>query len=153
MKEYNNICQNEKNEKNDQHSGQNFDNSKEKKINARIKKEKNRLNRILDKVDPVVKKANESLIENAAFMTVSLQDLMKSINTKGFTETYQNGKDQQGTKKCPEVELYNAMVKNHAVYMKQLTDLIPKELPKLPEQKEPDPLERIIRRDMGCQKS
>ena len=47
--------------------------------------------------------------------------------TDGYTSEYQNGKEQYGTKKSPEVEIHIAMTKNYATVMKQLTDLIPQE--------------------------
>ena len=62
-------------------------------------------------------------------MTVTLQDLQVTINANGVVSKYQNGENQWGTKKSPEVEIYNTMVKNHASIIKQLTDLLPKAEP------------------------
>jgi hypothetical protein len=98
------------------------DKGKEKRIKAEIK----RLNIILKDVDANTSKGVKSLIENAAFMSVSLDELQKIINEKGYTEVYTNGATQSGIKKCSEVEIYNVMIKNHMAVMKQLTDLIPK---------------------------
>ncbi|MBT2722305.1 hypothetical protein [Bacillus sp. ISL-46] len=95
----------------------------------RIKKEISRLNGLLKKLDSKKKKAVDSLIKNAAFMTVTLEDLQDDINENGVTETYQNGANQFGTKKSSAVEVYNTMIKNHMQAMKQLTDLLPKETP------------------------
>ena len=67
----------------------------------------------------------EKLIENAAFMAVSLTDLQRIINEKGYTEEYQNGENQFGTKKSSEVDIYNTMVKNFNATMKQLIDMLP----------------------------
>mgnify|MGYP001486926503 FL=1 len=78
-------------------------------------------------MDPDVKKATQSLIENAAFMVVTLEDLQETINREGVISEYQNGANQWGTKKSPEVEIYNTMIKNHMSIIKQLTDLLPKE--------------------------
>lgn len=96
---------------------------------ARISEEKKKLNRIFTKVEPKTKKAVRSLIENAAFMSVTLEDLQDSINKNGVISEYQNGENQWGTKKSPEVEIYNTMIKNHMAVMKQLTDLLPKQDP------------------------
>ncbi len=96
----------------------------------RIKKEIGRIKRILTKLDAKTKKVAQSLIENAAFMSVTLEDLQETINREGVISEYQNGANQWGTKKSPEVEVYNTMVKNHMAVMKQLTDLLPKEPPK-----------------------
>lgn len=64
-------------------------------------------------------------------MSVSLEDLQEAINEKGYIEEYQNGANQKGVKKCSEVEIYNTMVKNYSSVTKQLTDLVPKSLPKM----------------------
>jgi hypothetical protein len=101
----------------------NIDLTKEERINEEIKK----LNRIFSKVDIKTKKAVHSLIENAAFMTITLNDLQDNINKNGVISEYQNGENQWGTKKSPEVEIYNTMVKNHMSVMKQLTELLPKQ--------------------------
>lgn len=92
------------------------------RISAEIKK----LNKLFTDMDSKTKKAVHSLIENAAFMAISLEDLQTEINRKGYTETYQNGANQAGVKKSSVVEVYNLLVKNHMGVMKQLADLLPK---------------------------
>lgn len=94
--------------------------------NKRIKAEEKRLNGIFAKIEAETKKTVQSLIKNAAFMAISLEDLQEIINQKGYTEEYQNGATQKGVKKCSEVEIYNTMIKNHSAIMKQLIDLLPK---------------------------
>ena len=96
----------------------------------RIKKETSRLNGIFRGLNKNTKKVAESLIRNAAFMTITLEDLQEEINKSGCVSEYQNGENQWGTKKSPEVEIYNTMIKNHSTVMKQLADLLPKETPK-----------------------
>ncbi len=96
-----------------------------------IKKEIRRLKRIFkdlekDKMDTAI-----SLINNAAFMTITLMDLQETINQDGSVSTYQNGENQWGTKKSPEVDIYNTMIKNHMNIIKQLTDLLPKQAAKV----------------------
>ena len=86
-----------------------------------------RLNGLLNKLDSKKKKAVDSLIKNAAFMTVILEDLQEEINENGVTEKYQNGANQFGVKKSSAVEVYNTMIKNHVQVMKQLMDLPPRE--------------------------
>lgn len=104
-----------------------MEDKKEKDKNDRIKDEIKKLNRLFVKVDNKTKKAVHSLIENAAFMAVTLEDLQIVINEKGCVSEYQNGENQWGTKKSPEVEVYNSMFKNHMSVIKQLTDLLPKQ--------------------------
>ena len=100
---------------------------KRKRLDAEIK----RLKRLLTGVDDKTKKIVDSLIKNVAFMTITLDELQDSINRNGAVSEYQNGENQWGTKKSPEVEIYNTMIKNHSSIMKQLTDLRPKAAPKM----------------------
>jgi predicted transcriptional regulator len=93
----------------------------------RIKKEIRRLRRIFKKMDDDTKKATQSLLENAAFMAITLEDLQEVINREGVISEYQNGANQWGTKKSPEVEVYNTMIKHYMSIIKQLTDLLPKD--------------------------
>jgi DNA-binding MurR/RpiR family transcriptional regulator len=91
----------------------------------RIKKEIARLRKIFanlpkDKIDTAA-----SLIRNAAFMTITLDDLQSAMNENGVISEYQNGENQWGTKKSPEVEIYNTMIKNHMAIIKQLCDMLP----------------------------
>lgn len=67
----------------------------------------------------------QPLIKNAAFMAVTLELLQEEINKTGVTCTYQNGENQFGTKKTPEVETYNTMIKNYASVVKQLCEFLP----------------------------
>lgn len=94
------------------------------------KREKRKLAGIYKKLDKDTKKSVESLVDEAAFMAASLYELREIINEKGYTEEYQNGANQRGIKKCSEVEIYNTMVKNYMSTIKQLTDLLPKEVAK-----------------------
>ncbi len=98
-----------------------------------LSKEKKKLEGIYSKLEDKTKKSVSSLIDNAAFMAASLYDLRKIINEKGYVEEYQNGQNQKGIKKCSEVEIYNTMIKNYMTCIKQLTDLLPKQ-----KEKEPD---------------
>lgn len=92
---------------------------------ARISKEMKRLEGIFKNLPADKIKTVQSLIQNAAFMTITIEDLQVAMNTNGVITEYQNGANQWGTKKSPEVEIYNTMIKNHVTVMKQLVDLIP----------------------------
>jgi chitinase len=96
---------------------------KEKKIKAEL----NRLKKLFNDLDVDVQKACNSLIDNAAFMAVTLKELQEAINADGIVSTYQNGANQWGTKKSPEVETYNSMLKNYMIIIKNLIDLLPKD--------------------------
>ncbi|SMO54717.1 hypothetical protein [Melghirimyces algeriensis] len=98
---------------------------KELSMDERIKKEFNRLKRIFKHIPKERKDTAISLMRNAAFMTATLDDLQDQINRKGYITEYQNGENQWGTKKSPEVDIYNVMIKNHMAVIKQLCDLLP----------------------------
>ncbi|WP_238899356.1 hypothetical protein [Clostridium sp. YIM B02500] len=108
----------------------NEDKLKDLSKDERISEEIKRLDKLFKDVDMKTKKAVHSLIENAAFMSITLEDLQATINKNGVISEYQNGENQWGTKKSPEVEIYNTMIKNHMSVIKQLTDLLPKQPPK-----------------------
>ena len=93
-----------------------------------IKREMARLNQKFSGLEPKTKKAVASLIENAAFMAATLSELREEINLNGTTEEYQNGENQRGIKKSAAVEVYTSLSKNHMTVMKQLTDLLPKDV-------------------------
>jgi len=94
---------------------------KESRISAEIK----RLTKLFKNIDKNKLKTVKSLIENVAFMTITLDDLQLVINEKGCVEEYQNGQNQKGYKKSSEVEVYNTMIKNYSTIMKQLIELSP----------------------------
>lgn len=95
----------------------------------RIKKEFTKLKKLLTDIPKDKANSVESLLRNAAFMSITLDDLQDKINEIGVVSEYQNGQNQWGTKKSPEVEVYNAMIKNYMGVIKQLTDLIPNDKP------------------------
>lgn len=98
--------------------------SEDEKISFHTK----RLNRQFSKLDTKTKNIVKSLIGNVAFMTVTLEELQQAIKENGITIEYKNGANQWGTKKSPEAEMYNTMIKNLATITKQLSDLVPKDV-------------------------
>jgi len=93
-----------------------------------IKKEIAKISKLFKVMDPKIKKSIQSVIENAAFMAVTLRELQEYLIKNGLTVEYQNGENQFGVKKSPEVEIYNTMIKNFVSTMKAVTDLLPKEI-------------------------
>lgn len=98
----------------------------------RIRAERNRLNKILgatkqkDGLEPTPKiKAAKGLIDNAAFMTIHLQDLQAELNEHGCVEEYRNGETQYGMKKSAAADIYTTMYKNYIATIKQLAELAP----------------------------
>lgn len=98
---------------------------KEKTKEQRTKSEKTRLKGIFKDLEENKRKLVTPLIEKAAFMSVELDDLQKTIEQDGWTSEYKNGENQYGTKKSPEAETYIALSKNYAAIIKQLTELVP----------------------------
>ena len=103
------------------------DKSREIEKALEIKKEIRKINVLFKDLDRNVKKIVESLIQNAAYMAVTLRDLQKTLDSEGLICEYQNGENQWGTKKSPEVEIYNTMVKNFISAMKAINDYLPKD--------------------------
>ncbi len=98
--------------------------SRDEETQKKIKSKLRDLNKIFKDMDENKKKTVNSLIENVAFMSVMLDELQEHIAVNGTTSEYQNGANQWGTKKSPEVEVYNSMIKNHMNAIRQLTDLL-----------------------------
>lgn len=94
---------------------------------AKIKREYNRLRKIFSGLDKNMQTTVDSLLRNAAFMAVSLEELQDEINRDGYVVEYQNGANQSGTKQSDAVKTHIAMTKNHAGIIKQLCDLVPPE--------------------------
>lgn len=65
------------------------------------------------------------LITNAVFMEEQLTLLQAKIRENGVVSAYKNGENQYGTRKSPEVDVYNAMIKNYTSVIKQINDLLP----------------------------
>ena len=97
---------------------------------AMVKKELTRLKKIFSDLPKDKMDTCESLIQNAAFMHATLADLQLTINKDGAVSVYQNGENQWGTKKSPEVDIYNTMIKNHMNIIKQLSDMLPRDVSK-----------------------
>lgn len=93
--------------------------------NQKIKKETNKLKKLFKELPNNKKKMAEKLIENASFMSITLDELKEDIKLYGVKETYVNGKDQFGFKESIESKTYNTMVKNYMNIMKQLNDMLP----------------------------
>lgn len=87
--------------------------------------EMRKLKRIFKEIPENKKKIVEKLIDNAAFMAEQLEHLQEDIQEKGYISEYQNGENQWGTKKAPEVEIYNTTIKHYSGVIKQLLDLMP----------------------------
>lgn len=95
--------------------------------NKNIKKETQRLKKLFRDLPENKHRMAEKLIENASFMSITLDELKEDIKLYGVKETYVNGKDQYGFKESIESKTYNTMVKNYMSIIKQLNDMLPEQ--------------------------
>lgn len=94
--------------------------------NDRIKTEFDRLSKIFENIDPDKRGVTLNLIQNAAFMAVSLKDLQEIIQSSGWISTYNNGGGQGGERVSPAATQYAKMVATYNSTIKTLLDLLPK---------------------------
>lgn len=96
-----------------------------------VKKEKKRLEGIYSELEEKKKASAAGLIEEAAFMRVSLQILKDDLRVNGFTEFFsQSDKQDPYERERPQAKIYATMNGNYQKIIKQLSDLLPKDVPK-----------------------
>lgn len=95
------------------------------KNTTRINREKKRLLEIFKDLEPNKLNTCQSLIDRAAFITISLEDLEEQLNETGWVEPYQNGESQFGMKKAAAADVHISLTKNLNAIIKQLLDLVP----------------------------
>ncbi|MCI6692512.1 MAG: hypothetical protein MR510_08550 [Clostridium sp.] len=95
----------------------------------RIKKEENRLKKIYRNIEDNKKDTVIGLIQRLSYLRVTLEDFEKDLDENGFTELFQQGEKQSPyERKRPVADLYNTMNTAYQKGIKQLTDLLPKEI-------------------------
>ena len=100
----------------------------EKTKEERTKAEKLRLNRIYKDVSKENKSIIEGLINRAAFMRITLEDMEADLDGRGFVEPFsQSERMEPYERERPVARLYNTMNKNYQSIIKQLSDLLPKQ--------------------------
>lgn len=95
------------------------------KKTTRVTREKARLMELFKDLEPNKLQTCLALIDRAAFITVSLQDLEDQLNEIGWTEYYQNGDKQSGWKKSAAADVHISLTKNLNTTIKQLLELVP----------------------------
>ena len=75
---------------------------KELTKDQKIKREINRLRRVFRDLDKNKLQTVESLIRNAAFMAVSLEELQEIINEEGYTVEYQTAQIRAGQNRATQ---------------------------------------------------
>ena len=91
----------------------------------RISEELKRISQYFEKVDANQRAIVSPLLQNAAFMKETLEDLQEVIKKEGVTEEYQNGANQRGVKQSAALQSYNSLIKNYASVIKTLSQLLP----------------------------
>ena len=93
----------------------------------RIEEEVERLNDIFEDVTPEKKKVAQGIIEEVAFMRITLQDLKEEINENGTIDIMPQG-EYSIRRQSPEVQTYNTMIQRYNTAYKELFNLLPKEV-------------------------
>ena len=94
-----------------------------------IKQEINRIKKLYKEFPKDKTKVLEGLINEAAFIKVSLEELRENLLTNGFTEVFEQG-EQRFNRERPEVKIYTTFIQRYSNVMKQLIDLLPPEVKK-----------------------
>lgn len=104
-----------------------FETSEELLREQKIEAELDRIGRYFETMDENQKAIISPLVQNSAFMRVTLEELQQKITEEGVVEQYQNGANQFGMKQSAALQSYNTLVKNYASVTKQLFSLLPAE--------------------------
>lgn len=91
----------------------------------RISKEIKKLNSIFENISEDKKELCNNLIQNAAFMAVTLADLQKTIQEEGAIITSVNGNGFETMQEHPAQKSYNTMINRYSAVIRQLSDLLP----------------------------
>lgn len=89
-----------------------------------IKKEIRKLRRLFKHLPADKRKAAEGLIQEAAFMKVTLEETRYIIDHEGVIENFEQGA-QRFKREHPATKVYNTMINRYSNVCKQLFDMIP----------------------------
>jgi len=92
-----------------------------------IRKELNKLRKIFKTLPDDTKSLCEGLIQNAAFMHITLKELQEEIKKNGAMLSCQSGNGFDTIKDNPAQKAYTTMISRYSVVIKQLTDLLPEQ--------------------------
>lgn len=98
----------------------------EKTKEQRIRKEKNRLNRIFKNIEKSKKDVADGLINRAAFMRVELEDLEEKLLEEGWIEMFQqSNKVPAYERQRPAGQTYISVNNSYQKIIKSLIDIVP----------------------------
>ncbi len=89
-----------------------------------IKKEMLKLKRLFKNLPKDKMKAADGLIQEAAFMKVTLEETRYIIDQEGIIEHFEQGA-QKFLREHPATKVYNAMINRYATVCKQLFEMVP----------------------------
>ncbi len=92
---------------------------------SRIRAERKRILELFKGADQNKLDLAKSLIDRAAYITVTLEDLEAELSANGWTEAYQNGREQAGVKRSASADVHISLTKNLTAIVKQLGELVP----------------------------
>lgn len=91
----------------------------------RIKEELNRITELFNSLPEAQLELLRPLMQNAAFMKITLEDLQEQVKKDGPVETYTNGANQTGRKQSSALQAYDKIIKDYAGVMKTLSNKVP----------------------------
>lgn len=94
---------------------------------GKITKEYNKLKRLYAELPENKLKLVTPVIQNAAFMKVTLEDLQYEINEEGYTDDYRNGNEQSGRKASAKLQAYTSLMKQYTVVIDRLQKMLPEQ--------------------------
>lgn len=89
-----------------------------------IKKEISKLRKLFRALPKEKQKAIEGLIQEAAFMRVTLEEARYIIDREGVLELFEQG-SQRFLREHPATKVYNTMINRYSAVCKQLFDMVP----------------------------
>lgn len=104
---------------------------KELSKSERITNEEERLRKNYNDIQSDKLAIVDGLIRRAAYMRVTLEDMEIDLDTNGFYELFSQSENQEPyERERPVARQYQTMNKNYQSIIKQLADLLPKEVSK-----------------------
>ena len=91
-----------------------------------IKQEINRVKKLYKDFPKDKVKALDGLIQEAAFMKISLEEMREDLLVNGLTEIFEQG-SQKFDRERPQFKIYTTFMQRYSGVMKQLIDLLPEE--------------------------
>lgn len=90
----------------------------------RIKRELTRLRKSFKPLPEDKRRLAEGLMQEAAFMRVTLEETREIIDREGVIELFEQGK-QRFLREHPATKVYTSFVNRYSTVVKQLVDLLP----------------------------